>query len=177
MKPRKVAFFLFLAILSAQSNLWAESDKAADKTANKSTIKTKPNGATAQTPEMPKPVEEVSPKVELQIEQPERIDMLSKFLLTWQVVFGTPGFSLELENLNQTSKVSFAPNLSETVGLSINFRDYFGVTGSLNGAPKADSALRGHTDYDDFHFDFGEMMSRPFKPKCGAAARRWRSWL
>ena len=150
MKPRKIAFFLFLAILSAQSNLWAESDKAA----NKSTLKTKPKGATAPTPEAPKPAEEVPPKVEMKIDQPERIDLLSKYLLTWQVVFGTPGFSLELENLNQTSKVSFAPNLSETVGLSINFRDYFGVTGSLHGAPKADSAQRGHTDYDDFHFDF-----------------------
>ncbi len=143
-----ISFFLVIVIYHKPVN-------AENRTGNVNAKKTKteasaPPADSDRKIEAP-PAEPESSKSDLSA---ERIDPLSKYFLTGQFVIGTPGFSLELENQNQTKKVSYAPNLKGTVGIGISFKDLIGATASLHGSPSADSYTKGSTDYDDFHFVF-----------------------
>ncbi len=152
---RKLAFFLLISILCVRVPLMAAGapKKAAPpaeapKVESKVESKAEPK---AETKAIVAPDEATAPKLAL---SQDRVDPLSKYILTGQIVFGTPGFSLELENQNQAKKVSFAPNLAATIGFGLNYKDYVGATVSFKSGPQANSVAQGSTEYDDFHFNF-----------------------
>lgn len=144
MKSSNSGFILLLALIFVSSSARAQDNS---QTKKQSAVEVPPPLAT------PKPKSVLS-EIPTANAASDRVDPLAQYFLTGQLVFGISGFSLNLQNQDQTKKIEFDPNLVTTIGVGLSFKDYIGVTASFHAGPETDPVNRGHTAYDDFHFDF-----------------------